>query len=35
VGDFDAREPERVRSEIVRELVSQATADFQPRWVQP
>lgn len=34
-GDVDANAPERVRFAVVRELVSQATADFQPRWVQP
>ena len=34
-GDMDTNAPERVRSAVVRELVSQATADFQPRWVQP
>jgi len=34
-GDLDTNAPERVRFAVVRELVSQATADFQPRWVQP
>lgn len=34
-GDVDANTPERVRGAIVRELVSRATADFQPRWVYP
>ena len=33
-GDVDANAPVRVRFAVVRELVSQATADFQPRWVQ-
>ena len=33
--DVDTNEPEQVRVAIVRELVSQATADFQPRWVNP
>ena len=35
LGDVDTNEPEQVRVAIVRELVSQATADFQPRWVRP
>jgi len=34
-GDVDANAPEQVRVALVRKLVSQATADFQPRWVQP
>jgi hypothetical protein len=34
-GDVDTDAPEQVRVTIVRELVSQATADFQPRWVEP
>lgn len=36
-GDADANAdtPDQVRVTIVRELVSRATADFQPRWVQP
>jgi hypothetical protein len=35
VGALDAHPPEETRSEVIRELVSQATADFQPHWVQP
>lgn len=34
-GDVDANAPEQVRIGLVRKLVSQATADFHPRWVQP
>jgi len=33
--DFDAREPEQVRTRLVRELVARATDDFQPHWVNP
>jgi hypothetical protein len=34
-GDVDADAPEQVRFAIVRELVTQATEDFQPHWVYP
>ena len=35
VGDVDANQPDEVRIQIVEELVSRATADFQPRWFYP
>jgi hypothetical protein len=34
VRDWSANEPEQVQVAIVRELVSRATVDFQPRWVR-